>query len=91
MYTLSIKEARQKMQETVSAFEGVTAYKVEFGMWDHSEKPFIQLYVNCKINGESQFKHALSETFYEALQEIKGWYQELAKQELVLESEDLLI
>jgi hypothetical protein len=48
MYTLSITEAKQKLSETVSNFEGVTAYKVEFGMWDHSEKPYIQLYVNCK-------------------------------------------
>ena len=91
MYTLSITEALKKMQETISGFEGVTAYKVEFGMWDHSTRPFIQLYVNCKINGESQFKHALADTFYEAMQEIKQWYQGLSRQELVVETEDLLV
>jgi hypothetical protein len=91
MYTLSITEAKQKLSETVSNFEGVTAYKVEFGMWDHTEKPYIQLYVNVNVNGQNQFIHAQGNTFFHAMQELKAWYNELAKQELVIVSQDLLL
>ena len=90
MYTLSITQAQKKLGETVADFEGVTAYKVEFGIWDHSDKPYIVLYVNCSINGECRFIHAKADTFYKAIEELKAWYSTLAKQELVLESDDLL-
>lgn len=91
MYTLSICEARLKLAQTVSTFEGVTAYKVEFGLWDYSEKPYVQLYVNCSINGQNQFIHAQGSTFFQALEELKNWYNDLAKQQLVLFTQDLLV
>jgi hypothetical protein len=91
MYTLSITQARQKLSETVASFEGVTAYKVEFGLWDFSEKPYVQLYVNCSINGQNQFIHAQGTTFVQAIEELKNWYHNLAKQQLVLLSEDLMV
>lgn len=90
MYTLSITQAHQKLRETVETFEGVTAYKVEFGLWDHLEKPYVQLYVNCKVNEESHFLHAQADTFYQALQTLKNCYQEISRQDLVVETDELL-
>ncbi len=91
MYTLSITQARQKLSETVASFEGVTAYKVEFGLWHYTEEPYIRLYVNCSINGQNQFIHAQGTTFFAANEELKNWYNDLAKQQLVVISQDLLI
>lgn len=91
MYTLSLTDARQKLSQAVASFEGVTAYKVEFGLWDHSEKPYIQLYVNCSVDGQNHFIHAHGSTFSQALQELKDWYNKLATQELVLVSQDMLL
>lgn len=90
MYTLSIIQARQKLQQVVETFEGVTSYKVEFGLWNHSEKPFIQLCVSCKVNEETHFLHAQADTFFHALQSLQKSYTQISQQELVVESEDIL-
>jgi hypothetical protein len=89
MNTLSIAQAFEQFQKTVHSFEGITAYKVEFGMWDHSTKPYVQLYVTGTLNGQFYFKHAESPCFYEAFKEIKEWYRQISQLELVIETDKI--
>ena len=84
MHTLSITEARRQLCQTVSTFEDVTAYKVEFGLWDQAEKPYIRLYVNCCVEGQNHFIHAEGSTLVEAIGELRNWYAKLSKEKLIL-------
>ncbi len=84
--TLSITQALAELQEAVKESGHVSACKVEFGMWDFSDKPYVQLYVACTLYGEYRHTNVKADSFYEALDQIRQWYRKVSEVTYVMET-----
>lgn len=85
--TLSITEALSQLQEAIKGFGHVSACKVEFGMWDFSDTPYVQLYVACNLHGEYRHTNVKADYFYDALDQIQQWYRKISAVSYVMETE----
>jgi hypothetical protein len=84
--TLSITEALSQLQEAIKGFGHVSACKVEFGMWDFSDKPYVQLYVACNVHGEYRHTNVKADNFYDALDQVQQWYQKISAMKYIIET-----
>ena len=85
--TLSITDALSQLQEAIKGFGHVSACKVEFGIWDFSDKPYVQLYVACNLHGEYRHTNVKADNFYDALDQVQQWYRKISAVTYVMETE----
>ncbi len=65
----------------------MSACKVEFGIWDFSDKPYVQLYVACNLHGEYRHTNVKADSFYDALDQVQQWYRKISAVTYVMETQ----